>query len=59
MMAQAFNPSTRRQRQANLCEVEASLVYILSAGPRQKKKKVGKGSILAQLYFQEQMKGLG
>ena len=27
VVAHAFNPSTQRQRQADLCELEASLVY--------------------------------
>jgi hypothetical protein len=31
MVASAFNPSTGRQRQADLCEFEASLVYIVSS----------------------------
>ena len=30
-MTQAFNPSTRRQEQVELCKVEASLVYVVSS----------------------------
>jgi hypothetical protein len=34
MMVHAFNPSAQRQGQADLCDFEASLVYIILKQPR-------------------------
>ena len=31
IVARAFNPSTPRQRQADLCELEISLVYTVNS----------------------------
>jgi hypothetical protein len=31
MVAYAFNPSTQKQKQADLCEFKVSLVYIVSS----------------------------
>jgi hypothetical protein len=33
MVVHAFNPELKRQRQVDLCEFEASLIYIVGSRP--------------------------